>query len=105
MMNEIIWTDKNTGQNFIIDSEGERIFIMADGSRVCESDLILEQMMAEYQEYEDTCRQEEEALIERETRWEEEETLQALAEEERRLEEDDCAYFYEQCMHHFDDFI
>lgn len=106
MMDEIIWTDSQTGQNFVIDSEGERIFIMDDGTRVYESDLVLEQMLLEYQEHENACRLEEEEELERQTRWDEEEALQALAEEERQLEDDDCAYFYEQYIgHHCDDFL
>lgn len=58
---EIIWTDQATGQKFIIDDSGEKIFILADGSRVYESDLILEQMLAAYEEEEEERRHIEEA--------------------------------------------
>ena len=65
---EIIWTDQETGQKFIIDETGEKIFILADGSRVYESDLILEQMLEEFEkEEEERCRNEEaERLFEEE---------------------------------------
>jgi hypothetical protein len=65
---EIIWTDQETGQKFVIDDTGEKIFILADGSRVYESDLILEQMLEEFEkEEEERCRNEEaERLFEEE---------------------------------------
>ena len=65
---EIIWTDQETGQKFVIDDTGEKIFILADGTRVYESDLILEQMLEEFEkEVEERCRNEEaERLFEEE---------------------------------------
>lgn len=50
---EIIWTDKNTGQKFVIDEDGEKIFILDNGSRIRESDLLLEKEMRLYMEEEE----------------------------------------------------
>jgi hypothetical protein len=86
---EIIWTDQATGQKFIIDETGEKIFILADGSRVYESDLILEQMLEEFEkEEEERCRNEEaERLFEEEIM---EEQLEAKeAEDDEDYEADD----------------
>ena len=58
---EIIWTDQATGQKFVIDDTGEKIFILADGSRVYESDLILDELLAAYEEEEEEKSRNEEA--------------------------------------------
>lgn len=85
MAREIIWTDRDTGQKFVLDDSGEKIFILADGSRVYESDLILDEMLREYEEEEDERRKIEEA---------EEELRRQEKAEAARLEEEEEEYYY-----------
>lgn len=60
---EIIWTDKETGQKFVIE-DGMRIYILSDGTRVSEEDLLLEKEMRLYMEEEEERRAIEEAEYE-----------------------------------------
>lgn len=85
MAKEIIWTDKATGQKFVLDNNGEKIFIMSDGSRIYESDIILDKMVKEYEALE----------AEEKERRDAEEAYKAAAEQEmeeycERVEEEEA---------------
>lgn len=87
---EIIWKDEHTGQRFVIDESGEKIFILDDGSRVYESDLILDEMLAAFVE------EEEEKRLQREAEEE------ALAEELEVVEvEEEKIRYYEDWLYYY----
>jgi len=91
MGKEIIWRDNITGQKFIIDDDtGERIFILENGSRVWESDLILEELLEELDEEERIKGEEETAKL----MAEEEERRRQEEEAEMEEEEEEAIYWY-----------
>ena len=79
---EIIWRDEN-GQKFVIDEYGEKIFILQDGSRISETDLILEELTKQFEEEQELEKIEEERQFYEEL----DEEL-----EQRQKEEDDEDY-------------
>ncbi len=102
---EVMWEDMTTGERFIIKN-GERYFVMSDGSFKRESIILEEQEMALQEELYEARKEEEEArrIEEEEEREREEEEARIQAEEAQAEAEAEYLYLRTLAELYVDDF-